>query len=175
MKRLLRLAGLSLAGVALTASGCGEGEGADGLCPGAPMLTLGTGRDAFEPLSNGQDLPLVRGIQGGCHVWLSLSASGIDGRRVTLSIEVRDVVTTELVAQSATLIRLSQLEDGSCGVVGFPAVFEAPWRLENRDVRLLVSLIDPNGVTLEVDRPVIIRWPQVSAGEDSLTACGPRS
>lgn len=44
---------------------------------GDATLEVGTGADAFEPLTDGDDLVLVMGPQGGYHVWGSLRATGV--------------------------------------------------------------------------------------------------
>jgi len=43
-----------------------------------PTLEVGTGVDAFTPLHDGDDLPLVAGPQGGHHVWGALRATDVD-------------------------------------------------------------------------------------------------
>jgi hypothetical protein len=63
------------------AAGCGPG-GSLGAVPLAATLTLGTVADrfdpdsAFVPLSDGEDVTLVWGAQGGFHVWMKFRASG---------------------------------------------------------------------------------------------------
>ncbi|MCB9548815.1 MAG: hypothetical protein H6706_23670 [Myxococcales bacterium] len=43
---------------------------------GEPMLQIGTGARRFEPLEEGQEVPIIKGNQGGYHVWGGFLASG---------------------------------------------------------------------------------------------------
>lgn len=45
---------------------------------GDPACTLGTGAPIWEPLADGDELPVIFGPQGGYHVWGSVRATGID-------------------------------------------------------------------------------------------------
>lgn len=46
--------------------------------PTGASLEIGTGTARFAPLSDGAEIPLVRGAQGGWHMWISVRASGLD-------------------------------------------------------------------------------------------------
>ena len=62
-------------------AGCGpnSGDGGDGdVGSGGPRVVLGTGREAFEALGSDGTVPLIKGIQGGFHVWTSFLAYGFD-------------------------------------------------------------------------------------------------
>ena len=56
--------------------GVSGGAGGEGGAGGAPWLELGTGTEAFEPLTEGQPVPIIAGPQGGYHVWGALQAGG---------------------------------------------------------------------------------------------------
>ena len=59
--------------------GGGEPEPGSGCGPlDEPTLEVGTGLREFVPLQPGEELPLIRGPQGGVHLELSLRATGID-------------------------------------------------------------------------------------------------
>jgi hypothetical protein len=60
-------------------AGCGSDDGTSEP-PGAsgPRVVLGTGREAFEALDSEGSVPLIKGIQGGFHVWTSFLAYGFD-------------------------------------------------------------------------------------------------
>jgi hypothetical protein len=76
--------------IALALAACG-GEPAESP-PAEAMLELGTGSWRFEPLTDGQEVELVRGAQGGWHIWISLRVSGatLDHPEVTLTMTPAD-------------------------------------------------------------------------------------
>ncbi len=76
----------------------GQAEGGSGGGPACttpgdhPVFALGTGEDCFEPLSDGDVLPLISGPQGGYHLWLALGCSDC-GATPVLSWGARDPAT----------------------------------------------------------------------------------
>lgn len=64
----------------LVVASCG-GDPSEDLCATAALepvsLVLGTGSIFFEDITDGQDLPISQGPQGGFHVYGSLRASGL--------------------------------------------------------------------------------------------------
>lgn len=76
------------AAIALVLLGCGPPpEPGDA---GPPALTLGTGDTTFEMLTEGGDIELVHGPQGGWHVVVAARFSGFDPDGAVLTFEVRD-------------------------------------------------------------------------------------
>lgn len=69
---------------ALAASGCAA---ADAGPPGEASLEVGTGTARFAPVLDGEEVPLVRGAQGGWHLWVSVRATGLDTGVGSLEIE----------------------------------------------------------------------------------------
>lgn len=59
---------------ALVLSACGGGTTDP---EGPPMAELGTGIIEFEPITDGQDLEIVQGPQGGYHFIVAVRASGV--------------------------------------------------------------------------------------------------
>ncbi|MBX7191964.1 MAG: hypothetical protein K1X94_07900 [Sandaracinaceae bacterium] len=45
--------------------------------PTEASLELGTGTARFEPLSDGDEVPMTHGAQGGWHLWISARATGL--------------------------------------------------------------------------------------------------
>lgn len=83
----LALAFLALAGGPVT-SGCGD-DGGDGGEVVPVTLEVGTGREGYEPLEAGQEVPLVRGEQAGgrlngFHVFMGLALTGVAADEVEL-------------------------------------------------------------------------------------------
>ena len=65
-------------------------DAAPGAVAETPYLEVGTGFRAFEPLEPGQRVPIVRGIQGGIHVWGGFRGAGFDPVKLEISFELRD-------------------------------------------------------------------------------------
>lgn len=80
MKRFLLA--LGVCGVA----GCSSAPAASS---GEPALELGTGTWQFEPVVDGQALPLVHGAQGGWHFWVAVRLTGVDADTGSLRIETQ--------------------------------------------------------------------------------------
>ncbi|HYI01200.1 hypothetical protein [Hyalangium sp.] len=77
-------AALALA-LGLTVAGCGGNEPE----PQPPMsLELGTGRQQFTPLNDGDTLGLQRGCQGGQHIFVSLRAWGLPPEPVMVELSL---------------------------------------------------------------------------------------
>lgn len=51
-------------------------------------LELGTGFRRFEPIMNGQEVPIIEGIQGGYHVWGALRGRGFTATDISLLFEL---------------------------------------------------------------------------------------
>ena len=105
--------------------------------PHEASLELGTGSWRFESLADGQEVELVRGAQGGWHVWVSLRVRGVDAQnpRVTLVMqpadESRPPSEVELVAN------LDPADDeGYRDFIGFPRVLDDPSCLVGEMVRI---------------------------------------
>lgn len=162
--------------VGLLVVGCGESADApDDVCAddGPIDLRLGTGVAAFEPLLDGQDLVLARGIQGGCHLWLAADVTGFRPEVVEAQYEVFE--GPQRLATGVSRARVRDLGAG-CGFVGWPAILEAPWLLEDRSVRVRLTITQDDGLrTADDEATVVVRWPADVPGEDPDLACGPRS
>ncbi len=74
---------------------CGPACGPGQPPPSADFeVELGGGSWRFEPLRDGQDVELVRGAQGGWHVWVSVRARGLPEpgiARLLIESEVQDL------------------------------------------------------------------------------------
>ena len=59
-----------------------------------PWLKIGTGFRRYESLENGQDVPIIAGIQGGFHVWGAFLGEGFDDAdiRILYSMELNGEV-----------------------------------------------------------------------------------
>lgn len=50
-----------------------------------PFFTVGTGARSFEPLTEGQQIPIIQGIQGGFHVWGGFRAAGFSDANLSIN------------------------------------------------------------------------------------------
>jgi hypothetical protein len=136
---------------------------------GPQRVELGTGESEFEPLVDGQVVPLIAGSQGGYHVWVSVRAGGFRGPRLRMTI------TTEVVSAEAGATlgeRTSELElgfdrtdDGALEFVGWPGVLDTTSCPLDGTVRLAVTLAEGTRVStseekhVEVDGSAAFRLP----------------
>ena len=80
---------------------------------GDPWIELGTGRAAFEPLSDGSSVELVAGIQGGWHLDASLRFGGFGPDGIELVYEALDASAQPIsFVTHAALSQSSVLPDG---------------------------------------------------------------
>ncbi|MEC7525636.1 MAG: hypothetical protein VYE22_37485 [Myxococcota bacterium] len=95
-----------------------------------PSAELGTGLDAFEPLAEGQPLPMVPGAQGGFHLWLSVRAGR--ARAITL------IAAPVEAGRPRQDLRLGE----GAPRVGIPFVLSSPECFVDRDVQLELEVDD---------------------------------
>lgn len=156
-------------------AGCGDDVDDDCLTHANPSFELGTGVGTFEPLTDGQDLHMAAGLQGGCHFWLSLRTDGFSASGFTVTYDILYAESGESTGNTASVqARLSERGDapGLCEHVGLSAFLEQPWRFEDQQVRIDVTLADADGRAATVSRKVIARWPEDGPGGDRTQWCG---
>ncbi len=158
--------GTAMDGAAMDA-GVTDGSGMDGdVCAevGAPSFTLGTGVSAFELLpSEGAVLELVRGPQGGFHVYGAVRLARIDPDGAELDYEVRradDGSTLTLVRRVRLSRRRIQLRTGGCMfrlgdlLIFDPDRFSVPADVEGLQVEVSATLRTADGVDFQDARAV---------------------
>lgn len=69
--------------IALALGGCGPR--APTSFAGPPAVTLGTGYESFVPVSDGDAVPIITGLQGGHHIWGSVQILYVDPQQVHLT------------------------------------------------------------------------------------------
>jgi hypothetical protein len=79
-----------------------------------PAVTIGTGPLPFAPMTEGQDVVMVHGPQGGWHVLAGLRASGVQ-RIVRIHYTLDALVAEPPVRVSDTRSRVMLVTDGACG------------------------------------------------------------
>ncbi|MEW5852737.1 MAG: DUF2330 domain-containing protein [Myxococcota bacterium] len=120
--------------VAAVMSGCGTETP-------APTVEIGTGESRYESLSDGQDVELVRGAQGGYHMWMSLRSQGLDPEKVWLDVETR---VNGDKSTSSTVTRLTSQDDNDV-LVGWPLIIAEPERVDGQLMEVHVTLTDEQG------------------------------
>lgn len=164
----------------LTACGNGSTGTDSGIppvdCPTHDEATfeLGTGEIDFEPLADGDMLPVVPGPQGGCHFWVSVTTDGFAQRRFQVRYEVKFTASgTTTDSRSSFTVRLRPNEEtpGTCQYTGLTAFLIQPWRFADERVTLEVEVTDDEGRTASAAREVVADWPEELGDE----ACGPRT
>ena len=128
-------------------------------------MEMGTGTWRFEPLSDGDEVQLVRGAQGGWHMWLALRTN-LDQTAVDLTI------TTQLADES----REAQVADvdvrllppntvGDRLLLGQPSILNDPGCYVDQLVRVHVVMRGA-GLTFEDERDLMF-----GPGADPPDAC----
>jgi hypothetical protein len=136
----------------LALGGCGDAD------PPRGVLELGTGEASFEPLLEGADLPLIRGSQGGYHVWLSFRLEQMAAGIVGLHIETQLLDASREPEHSRVRVPMGPADDE--GVIvhpGWPAIVASPACLVDALVRLSVTIIDDTGREAFDERHVMVR------------------
>ena len=112
------------------ALGCADLDPAEEELCGAPSLAVGTGEDRFVPLSEGDPIAIVHGMQGGWHVEVAGLISG-----VRPEIEVHATLTAPGLGdialsgeQPPTALLLEGYDEESCtgAFSGIHALIDAP-------------------------------------------------
>jgi hypothetical protein len=136
--------------VALTLPACGP-------APGNPWVELGTGEWRFEPLADEQEVELVRGAQGGWHVWVSVRARELGPDDVRMEIDSKVVGSERDPATGGAEIDLQPTDEmGTYEFTGWPAVQPRPECVVDSRLRVRVALTS-GGKTVSDERIVIPR------------------
>lgn len=139
--------------VLLCLAGCG---GADGGGPDVPAeLELGSGEASFEPASDGSELALYAGTQGGHHVWLSMRVRGLSGPDLQFTLDVVPSPPAPPAHTEVSLHFTEAAEPGSYEYVGWPARVLMPECAVGQPVQLSVQLSDARGRSVEAQLEVI--------------------
>jgi hypothetical protein len=86
-----------------------------------PSIAIGTGRENFEPISNGDNIEMTFGPQGGWHIWGSIQATNTRNV-IRIHFEAIDIESGETVVDVTHQVALAMENDctGSyTGMYGF--------------------------------------------------------
>jgi len=164
-RALRSAAALVLALASTAAAGCGAETGRPG--EGETHLELGSGSWRFEPLEDGQAVDLVRGAQGGWHIWISVRAEGFAESQAVLELETQVADESRPPQHTEVEVRLERPDaEGRRAFIGWPAILAEPGCLMGEMLRVTATLRDDAGTRVEAERYVT-----VMGGDDPPTAC----
>ena len=161
----LRPTALALAVAALLSMG---GCAAD---VGTGIAELGTGEwrfEALDPAAEAQDVELIRGAQGGVHIWTSVRVVGLAPARVTMELVTEPVDGSLASERSVVEVDFDDLGEDTAGMhelIGWPAVVSRPGCIVDRELRLSITLTDQDGATAYDERIVVPRGTDMPACE----------
>lgn len=90
-----------------TAVGCGARE-----YPGPPEAQLGYGVDAYHPIGEADAVPIIRGNQGGFHIWGAVRVRYVEPQALELRFTVTLEETGELQITRIDEVDLTDTDDG---------------------------------------------------------------
>jgi hypothetical protein len=160
---------LSVVGLLLLAACSGEPEDSEDSLPDLPpMVEIGTGETAFEPLEDGDSIYIVYGPQGGYHFNGSLRVQGIDAGEPDDLDEPTNPVTVFEAFEGEQQVDMdaSTYKQGIDPVEGEPGIYQMLGRrvilditsddqLDGKEVRMTVRIEDTNGVVVEDERTLL--------------------
>ncbi len=101
-------------------------------------LEVGTGEDAFTAITADQALPIIRGSQGGYHVWVALRTDSVAPGRADLTVTLRRDDGEELVSSLGTFF--GEDEEGRAELLGYPAILPSPEAWAGREISIEVDV-----------------------------------
>ncbi|WP_437720318.1 hypothetical protein [Sorangium sp. So ce861] len=126
--------------------------------PARGIAELGTGEWQFEPLADGQEVELAHGAQGGWHLWTSVRTLGLEPEGVLLEVTTSVIGDPSSATTSRGRIELTELEDGHCEFIGWPAVLGEPACAIGRTLQVRGVVTDARGTVATGERLVRPRW-----------------
>lgn len=126
--------------------------------PGEPTLEIGLGLDGYEPLDNGDPMPLIHGPQGGYHLEIGLQATNLAADALIGGYLVGEIDGVVL-AESAPFL------DFRCKLPEAPVqeswgtllVFEAePADLDGQTAIIRVEVTDADGTVVSAEASFVI-------------------
>ena len=122
------------------------GDAGSGGAAGEPAVVLGTGVEQYEPIEGEPTLTLIKGFQGGFHVWASFLA--YDFETTVLRMELitsRDGHAESIIPMQGN-VRVRDVMDGTGrparALVGWPAVIYDPECANGLRIRLDILVRD---------------------------------
>lgn len=86
--------------------------------PGPPEVILGTGQTDYAPLTDGQELQLEQGPQGGHHIWMAVRMKNLRQSGSTTTVSSTVVDGPQVLAPLAVVFTFDRDEGNYCKVSG---------------------------------------------------------
>ncbi|HJL17686.1 MAG TPA: hypothetical protein RMH99_18625, partial [Sandaracinaceae bacterium LLY-WYZ-13_1] len=138
--------------VALALAGCADAPATEA------ALELGTGSWRFEPLEDGQEVALVRGAQGGWHVWVSLRVRGVEGEPPPVRLALQPADESRPTDETTVALPFDPpRDDGWRQLVGYTGIVYEPACTVDELLRITVSMTMADGRVLTAERDVRVR------------------
>jgi hypothetical protein len=150
----LALAACGLGDAAATSDAGPDDVAADA---GEPLLEIGTGRDGFVALHDGDELELIHGPQGGYHLWGAVRARNLAPAELTIdyAVTLDGPPATEV---SKTPYKLTLVKRGAgyewSGLIGYVPDPQAAY---GRRVTLSMTATDTAGRHASDHRSVLVK------------------
>ncbi len=119
-----------------------------------PWCQIGTGDVEFIDLADGDEVGVVRGIQGGDHIWGSARVIGVNWLDITLVFELLDedglpvTDSSTLIGELVHCTRSDEACDQGMGeTVGYPVIVEDISDVVGDDITMKVTATDREGRT----------------------------
>ena len=134
------------------AAGCADAP------TGEAALELGTGSWRFEPLEDGQEVELVRGAQGGWHIWISLRVRGLSGEPPPIALRLQPADARRPPDETTIALPFDPpRDDGWRQLVGYTGIVHEPACVVDELLRITATMPAPDGGTLRAKRDVRVR------------------
>ncbi len=143
-------------------AGNGPDSGDDDACAENTDLSLelGAGAASFEALTEGDEIELVRGAQGGYHIEIGLRATGIDASDLIAAELTGEIDGTQLATSKPWLQFRCNPDTGTWDAWGTTLIYDStPEELDGQSTDVHVELTDVSGVDLSADLTLTIEDP----------------
>lgn|GEM_PF-1640584 len=132
-------------------------------------LEVGTGTFRFEPIETGEALPLIRGAQGGWHIWVAVRVHGVEDDSGSFEVIHYPVDAPDDPVRISHGIRLDPPNiEGFRSYVGWPAIPRDAACAVGGLYRVQVTFRPASGGRLTAERDVL-----VTAGDIPPPPCEP--
>ncbi|MFN3202703.1 MAG: hypothetical protein ACE366_30205 [Bradymonadia bacterium] len=117
-----------------------------------PLHGVQMGQDplgVYNPIANGEEIPVIYGYQGGFHLPMAIQAAGAEhGEVLEMWFTVTDISTDEVVAQNRFLRQVDDIdENGNFIVGGLYVLVEGPDLVADRKLRITAEISDGDAVS----------------------------
>ncbi len=150
--------------LSLLALGCAGSAPAES----GASLELGTGTARFAPVADGEALPMIRGAQGGWHVWIAVRVDGRDVATGSLTFAQQPAdESSDWIETRVGAVFDPPDAEGRRVSLGWPVIFADPTCSVGRLHRIRVTLTTASGERLVAEREIL-----PTAGENPPPPCG---